>query len=219
MIEVNKFLNEIQDESVPFDYSKRERKLIPLKKGNIRKRKDGYYCIAVCNNGNERKAIVPKDTIERLVKEGNSFRVLKDRCNTLSALGNDFDKPLMFYAIVAYNLVPKDDWQKWKNSTPLLEYELIHLNGDIDDIRKENVKLALRDEKIWSVIKEEYKKENKIGADQEYTRKREEFLRSRFTAFPNLKVMTRVTDIVRKNKQDVQKDIEVYDKELLETIS
>lgn len=177
---------------------KKNRKLKPTKKENVRKRKDNYFSIYVTNGGNVRQAIVPKDTINRLIKEGTSLRVLKDRCNTLSALCNDFDKPLMYYAIVAYNLVPEEEWKKWVNSTPLLEYELIHLNGDIDDIRKENVKLALRDKKVWEETKEEYKSFNKIGADTEYTRRREEFLRNKYTEYPNLKIMTRVTDIVRK---------------------
>lgn len=219
-METEKFLNEVQDESIEFNYQKKNRKLKPTKKENVRKRKDNYFSIYVTNGGNVRQAIVPKDTINRLIKEGTSLRALKDRCNTLSALCNDFDKPLMYYAIVAYNLVPEEEWKKWVNSTPLLEYELIHLNGDIDDIRKENVKLALRDKKVWQEIKQEYKTSNKIGADNEYTRRREEFLRNKYTEYPNLKIMTRVTDIVKKVKNDSQTaNMKNYNKDLLETIS
>lgn len=219
-METEKFLNEVQDESVEFNYQKKNRKLKATKKENVRKRKDNYFSIYVTNGGNVRQAIVPKDTINRLIKEGTSLRVLKDRCNTLSALCNDFDKPLMYYAIVAYNLVPEEEWKKWVNSTPLLEYELIHLNGDIDDIRKENVKLALRDKKVWEETKEEYKNSNKIGADIEYIRRREEFLRNKYNEYPNLKIMTRVTDIVKKVKNNSKKaNKKDYNKDLLETIS
>ena len=170
------------------------------------------------SGGKTRKAVVPKDTITRLVNDGTSLRVLKDRCNTLSALGQDFDKPLMYYAIIAYDLVPKTEWETWSSSNPLLSYELIHLNGDIDDIRKENVKLAAKDTKVWNKVKEKFKQENKVGADIEYTKRREEFLRSKLTEYPKLKVMTRVTDIVRKIKINNAKD-EIIREDLLETIS
>ena len=100
------FLEEIQDESVEFKSNMKERKLTPLLKENVRKRKDGYFTIRVSQREGDRFAIVPKDTIEKLVKEGTSLRVLKDRSDTLSALTQTFDKPLMYYAIVAYNLVP-----------------------------------------------------------------------------------------------------------------
>lgn len=213
----NQFIENIKDESVDFKYKKKERKLTPLDPEQVRVRKDGYFSVYVTNNGKLRKAIVPEDTLERLIEDGTSLRVLKDRCNTLSALGQDFDKPLMYYAIIAYNLVPKEEWEKWTTSTPLLRYELIHLNGDIDDIRKENVRLAARDFKVWNEVKKEFKSENKIGADKEYTHKRETFLRSKFTDYPELKVMTRVTDIVKKvgGKDDTSE----YSDELKETIS
>lgn len=213
------FLEEIQDESVEFKNKIKERKLTPLLKDNVRKRKDGYYTIRVSQREGDRFAIVPKDTIEKLVKEGTSLRVLKDRSDTLSALTQTFDKPLMYYAIVAYNLVPKEVWTKWNSSTPLLEYELVHLNGDIDDIRKENVRLALKDEKVWNNIKKEYKSQSKTGANVTYQKIREEFLRSVWNEYPNLKIMTRVTDVVKKNSTNIERKGKQYSAELLETIS
>lgn len=207
----------IKDESVPYEVVHKERRLVTTKLEDVRKRKDGYYNVKIGNTG--RTAIVPKDTLERLIKEETSFRVLKDRCNTLSALHHDFDRPLMYYAIVAYNLVPKEEWSKWESSTPLLTYELTHLNGNIDDIREENVKIALRDIKVWEEVKEEFKSKNKVGADIEYTKRREEFLKAKYTEYPNLKVMTRVTDPVKKTKGGRQIDISNYSKELQETIS
>ena len=167
---MNKFLEEVKGEEVEFKYARKERKLTPLTLEQVRKRKDGYYTIAVQSGGTLRKAIVPENTIIRMIEEGTSPKVLRDRCNTLSALGNDFDKPLMYYAIVAYNLVPESEWKKWVTSRPLLDYELIHLNGDIDDIRKDNVRLTIKNEKLWNEVKTEYKTEQKVGADKEYTR-------------------------------------------------
>ena len=217
-MEIIDFFENIQDESVEYEGRKKARKLVTTKVENVRKREDGYFDIYVESGGKTRKAVVPKDTITRLVNDGTSLRVLKDRCNTLSALGQDFDKPLMYYAIIAYDLVPKTEWETWSSSNPLLSYELIHLNGDIDDIRKENVKLAAKDTKVWNKVKEEFKQENKVGADIEYTKRREEFLRSKLTEYPKLKVMTRVTDIVRKIKINNAKD-EIIREDLLETIS
>lgn len=213
------YLNEIQGEEIAYKYEKKERKLVPLALDQVRKRKGGYYTIAVQSGGVLRKAIVPEDTIIRMIEEGTSPKVLRDRCNTLSALGNDFDKPLMYYAIVAYNLVPESVWKQWVTSRPLLNYELIHLNGNIDDIRKENVVLALKDQKVWNEVKEKYKKEKIVGADKEYTRRREEFIRNKMKDYPNLKVMTRVTDVVKKNTAGIGSNLEEYDKTLLYTIS
>ena len=217
MENVKEKIEGIKDESVPFKDIHKERKLVTTKLEDVRKRKDGYYSIKIGNTG--RIAIVPRDTLERLIQEGTSLRVLKDRCNTLSALHYDYDRPLMHYAIVAYNLVPKEEWSQWKTSTPLLTYELIHLNGDIDDIREDNVKLALRDFKVWEEVKDEFIENNKIGADIEYTKRREEFLRNKYTEFPNLKVMTRVTDPVKKTKGGGRIDLSQYSTELQETIS
>lgn len=214
-----KIIASIKDESIAFEPKRKERELTPLELEQVRKCKDGYFKIAVETNGKIRTATVPRDTVDRLIKDGTSLRVLKDRCNTLSALGYDFDKPLMYYAIVAYDLIPKEETEKWTSSKPLLEYELIHLNGDIDDIRQENVKLALKDQKVWDKIKAEYKKQNKVGADKEYTKIREEFLRNRFTEHPKLKVMTRVTDVVKKVKGGSLQVNNKHNEELLETIS
>ena len=217
MEKIDQFIEDIENEDVAFEETSKQRTLVPLKTSQVRRRNDGYYIIKVSSGG--RKAIVPQDTLERLVRAGISLRVLKDRCNTLSALGNDFDKPLMYYAIVAYNLVPKEEWSKWTNSNPLLKYELIHLNGDIDDIRKENVRITYRNNDLWSEIKEKHKSQNKTGADKEYTKCREDFFREKYTEFPDLKVMTRVTDIVKKVKGGSSNNIEGNCEEMLETIS
>lgn len=214
---MNKFLEEVKGEEVEFKYTKKERKLIPLTLEQVRKRKDGYYTIAVQSGGTLRKAIVPEDTIIRMIEEGTSPKVLRDRCNTLSALGNDFDKPLMYYAIVAYNLVPKTEWEKWVTSRPLLDYELIHLNGDVDDIRKDNVRLTIKNEKLWNEVKTEYKSEQKVGADKEYTR-REEDIRKKLKDYPNLKVMTRVTDVVKKNTAGIMSSSNLRSKDFIEMI-
>ena len=101
MEKIDQFIEDIENEDVAFEETSKQRTLVPLKTSQVRRRNDGYYIIKVSSGG--RKAIVPQDTLERLVRAGISLRVLKDRCNTLSALGNDFDKPLMYYAIVAYN--------------------------------------------------------------------------------------------------------------------
>lgn len=215
---MNKFLEEVKGEEVEFKYTKKERKLIPLTLEQVRKRKDGYYTIAVQSGGTLRKAIVPEDTIIRMIEEGTSPKVLRDRCNTLSALGNDFDKPLMYYAIVAYNLVPKTEWEKWVTSRPLLDYELIHLNGDVDDIRKDNVRLTIKNEKLWNEVKTEYKSEQKVGADKEYTRRREEDIRKKLKDYPNLKVMTRVTDVVKKNTAGIMSSSNLRSKDFIEMI-
>lgn len=215
---MNNFLEKVKGEEVEFKYAKKERKLIPLTLEQVRKRKDGYYTIAVQSGGTLRKAIVPEDTIIRMIEEGTSPKVLRDRCNTLSALGNDFDKPLMYYAIVAYNLVPKSEWEKWVTSRPLLDYELVHLNGDIDDIRKENVRLTIKDEKLWNEVKTEYKSEQKVGADKEYTRRREEIIRGKLKDYPDLKVMTRVTDVVKKNTAGIMSSSKLNSKDFIETI-
>lgn len=216
MENIKKFMKEIKSEREGYEVCTKERKTVKLKKGQVIKRDDGYYGILVTNNGERREAIVPEDTIERMLKEGISPRVLKDRCNTLSALGNDWDKPLMYFAIVAYNLVPEKEWGKWTNSNPLLEYELIHLNGDIDDIRKENVRITQRNKKMWDDIKKEYKEGDKIGADKEYTRQREEYFRNRYVDFPSLRVMTRVTDVVKKVKRDNMKEYDSKCEEMVE---
>ncbi len=198
IIEIKKFIESIKDESVAFEINKNEKKLVATKKGNVRKRRDGYFNINVPSKENNRMAIVPRDTIERLIKEKTSFRPLKDRYNTLSALTQTFDKPLMYYAIVAYDMVPKEEYEKWNTSTPLLKYEMIHLNGDIDDIRKDNVRLTYKDVELWEQIKENYKSKNKIGADVEYARQREEHFRKKLGDYPNLKIMVRVIDPVKK---------------------
>ena len=215
---MNKFLEEVKGEEIDYKYTRKERKLTPLMLEQVRKRKDGYYTIAVQSGGTLRKAIVPEDTIIRMVEEGTSPKVLRDRCNTLSALGNDFDKPLMYYAIVAYNLVPESEWKKWVTSRPLLDYELVHLNGDIDDIRKENVRLTIKDEKLWNEVKTEYKSEQKVGADKEYTRRREENIRKKLKDYPDLKVMTRVTDVVKKNTAGIMLSSNLRSKDFIEMI-
>lgn len=196
---VEKYVEDIQDEKVPFLNEKKERKLTKTKKGNLRKRADEYFNVNVpTKNGKSRIAIVPKDTLKRLIEEGTSLRPLKDRYNTLSALTPTFDKPLMYYGIVAYNLIPEKEHKEWITSEPLLKYEMIHLNGNIDDIRKENIKLVYKDTKLWRQISEDFKSKGKIGADVEYAKLREEKFRKKFTNFPNLKIMVRVIDPVKK---------------------
>ena len=204
--EATNYIEEIENEEVPFNSGKNERKLVTTKKGNVRKRNDGYYNVNVpTRSGNNRMAIVPRDTLERLIKEKTSFRPLKDRYNTLSALTLTFDKPLMYYAIVAYNKVPKEETITWKTSEPLLKYEMIHLNGNLDDIREENIRITFRDTALWKQISDDYKSQNKIGADVEYARRREENFKKQYKDFPNLKLMVRVIDPVKKHTKAVGK--------------
>ncbi|MBQ3414087.1 MAG: hypothetical protein IJH39_01795 [Clostridia bacterium] len=203
---IEEYINDIKGEEVAFENNKKDRKLIKTRKENVRKRKDGYYNVKVPFKNGNRFAIVPKDTLLRLVQEGTSFRPLKDRYNTLSALTNTFDKPLYYYAIVAYDKVPKEEYEKWDNSSYLLPYELVHLNGNLDDIREENIRLTFKDENLWEKIRDEYKSQNKIGADLEYARRREETIKKQFKDYPDLKIMVRVIDPVKKHKKsDKQK--------------
>lgn len=196
---VEKYVEDIQDEKVPFSGEVKERKLTKTKKGNLRKREDGYFYVNVPGrNGENRIAVVPKDTLKRLIEEGTSLRPLKDRYNTLSALTPSFDKPLMYYAIVAYNLDETENPEKWKSSEPLLKYEMVHLNGNLDDIRRENIRLTFKDVKLWKQISADFKAKGKIGADVEYARQREEKFKKQLTEFPNLKIMVRVIDPVKK---------------------
>lgn len=197
-LELKAFIEEIDGEEVAFESKGKERKLTTTKICNIRKRKDGYYNIKVDTKAGERIAIVPKDTLERLMKEKTSFRPLKDRYNTLSALTPTFDKPLMYYGIVAYDKIPKEEYETWTTSNPLLKYEMIHLNGDLDDIREENIRLTHKDKELWKKIKEDYKSKGKVGADIEYARQREENLKKQLKDYPNLKIMVRVIDTVKK---------------------
>lgn len=213
MDNIKQFIKEIESE---YSLNTKERNIVKLKKGQVIKRDDGYFGIAVKSNGTIREAIVPEDTIERMLIEGISPRVLKDRCNTLSALGKDWDKPLMYFAIVAYNLVPEDEWKKWTNSNALLEYELIHLNGNIDDIRKENIRITHKDKKLWEEIKKEFKEKKMIGADKEYTERREKYFRNRYSDYPELKVMTRVTDVVKKVKRHNEEEYDNNCEEMVE---
>lgn len=204
--EVTNYIEEIENEAVPFNTGKTERTLVTTKKGNVRKRNDGYYNVNVpTRSGNGRMAIVPRDTLERLIKEKTSFRPLKDRYNTLSALTLTFDKPLMYYAIVAYDKVPKEDTDTWTTSEPLLKYEMIHLNGNLDDIREENIRITFRDTALWKQISDDYKSQNKIGADVEYARRREENFKKQYKDFPDLKLMVRVIDPVKKHTKAVEK--------------
>lgn len=213
MDNIKQFIKEIESE---YSLNTKERNIVKLKKGQVIKRDDGYFGIAVKSNGTIREAIVPEDTIERMLMEGISPRVLKDRCNTLSALGKDWDKPLMYFAIVAYNLVPEEEWKKWTNSNALLEYELIHLNGNIDDIRKENIRITHKDKKLWEEIKKEFKENKMIGADKEYTEQREKYFRNRYSDYPELKVMTRVTDVVKKVKRHNEENYDSNCEEMVE---
>ena len=213
MDNIKQFIKEIESE---YSLNTKERNIVKLKKGQVIKRDDGYFGIAVKSNGTLREAIVPEDTIRRMLEEGISPRVLKDRCNTLSALGKDWDKPLMYYAIVAYNLVPEAEWKKWSNSNALLEYELIHLNGNIDDIRKDNVRITRKDKKLWKEIKNEFKERNITGADKKYTEQREEYFRNRYSEYPELKVMTRVTDVVKKVKKHNEEEYDNSCEEMVE---
>lgn len=216
MEDIKKFMEEIKSEKEGYSLNTKERSTVKLKKEQVIKREDGYYGIAVKSNGTLREAIVPEDTIERMLIEGISPRVLKDRCDTLSALGKDWDKPLMYFAIVAYNLVPEEEWKKWTNSNAILEYELIHLNGNIDDIRKENVRITHKDKKLWNAIKKEFKEKGMIGADKEYTKQREKYFRNRYSDYPELKVMTRVTDVVKKVKRNYKEEYDSNCEEMVE---
>ena len=110
----------------------------------------------------------------------------------------------MYYAIVAYNMIPKEEYEKMNTSTPLLKYEMIHLNGDVDDIREDNVRLTYKDVELWEQIKEEYKSKNKIGADVEYAKQREEHFRKKLRDYPNLKIMVRVIDPVKKEIKHIK---------------
>lgn len=195
----------VKDESIAFENGNSEKTLTRTRAENVRRRKDGYFSINIETIGEPRTAIVPEDTLKRLVKEGTSFRPLKDRYNTLSTMTSTFEKPLMYYAIVAYNKVPKEKYEKWNSSKDLLPYELIHLNGNIDDIRKENVRLTYKDIELWEKIKKKYVAENKEGADLEYARRREEMFKNKLKEYPDLKIMVRVVDTVRiKNRRNKQ---------------
>ena len=59
-------------------------------------------------------------------------------------------------------------------------------------------KLVYKDTKLWRQISEDFKSKGKIGADVEYAKLREEKFRKKFTNFPNLKIMVRVIDPVKK---------------------
>ena len=61
--EIKKFIEGVEDESIAFESNKNERKLVATKKGNDRKRKDGYFNINVPSKENNRIAIVPRNTI------------------------------------------------------------------------------------------------------------------------------------------------------------
>ena len=91
--------------------------------------------------------------------------------------------------------------------------------SDLTHLFKVGQKVTYRNNDLWSEIKEKHKSQNKTGADKEYTKCREDFFREKYTEFPNLKVMTRVTDIVKKVKGGSSNNIEGNCEEMLETIS